>query len=120
MNELKSTERRFDDVTILDFQCDIIIGLGTTELRQQTRRLIEEGRVRIILNLADVKYVDSSGLGEMVAALTTAARRGGDIVLLNVSENVLHLLKVTKLATVFAIYDDERKAIEGIREGLNG
>ncbi len=117
MTELKSVERHFDDVTILEFKCDIIIGLGTTELRQQTRRLIGEGRVKIILNLAEVRYVDSSGMGEMVAALTTAARHGGDIALLNVSDNVLHLLKVTKLVTVFAIYDDEQEAVKSIKGG---
>lgn len=116
MTELKSSERYFEDVTILDFENDIIIGQGTSELRQETRRLIGEGRVKIILNLAKVKYVDSSGLGEMVSALTTAARKRGNIVLLNVSPNVMDLLRVTKLVSVFAIYGDEQDAIEGVKD----
>lgn len=117
MTEALSIARHFEDVTVLDFKCDIIIGFGTNELRQQTRRLIEEGRVKLILNLADVRYVDSSGMGEMVSALIAAARRGGDIVLLNISANILHLLRVTKLVTVFEIYDDEQEAIKGIKGG---
>lgn len=117
MTEIKVSERKFEEVTVLNFEGDITIGQGTSILRQETRRLIKEGRINIILNLADVRYIDSSGLGEMVSALTASGREGGTIVLLNVSQNVRELLRVTKLVTVFRIYNDEQSAFRSIRGG---
>jgi len=117
MSSVKLTERVAARVTILDIEGDITVFGGASELRKEVRRLIQDGRINIILNLAGVRYVDSSGLGAMVAALTTAIREGGKVALLNVSRNVLELLEITKLTSVFEIYGDERYAAKTIAEG---
>ena len=117
MSDVRLTERVTERVTILDIEGDITIFGGTSELRKEVRRLIQEGHINIILNLADVRYVDSSGLGAMVAALTTANRVGGQVALLNVSQNILELLEVTKLVSVFDIYSDERYATKAVGGG---
>jgi anti-sigma B factor antagonist len=109
-----SGERQVGRVTILDLEGGITFGGGTADLRQQTRRLIAEGRTDILLNLAGVRYVDSSGLGEMVAAQTAARRVGGRVAVLSPSANVRELLKVTALTGVFDIYEDESAAIAGM------
>jgi anti-sigma B factor antagonist len=104
-------------VTILDLEGDITFGEGTTTLRKETRRLIGEGRPNILLNLAQVRYVDSSALGEMVSALIATRREKGRIALLNVTPNVWELFEITRLATVFDTYTDELAACKdaGVR-----
>ena len=104
-------ERHAGRVTILDLEGDVTINVGTAALRRETRRLIAEGRVYILLNLARVRYVDSSGLGEMVAAQTAARRAGGRIGLLAPTPNVREVFKVTRMAQVFDIYEDEAGAL---------
>jgi anti-sigma B factor antagonist len=104
MAGVKIYEHNSPGQTIMDIEGDIIFGEGTGTLREEIRRSIREGRCNIVLNLARVRYVDSSGLGEMVSGLLAACREGGQIRLMNVSPNVQELLNVTKLATVFDVY----------------
>ncbi len=104
-------ERHSGRVTILDLEGNVTFGEGTATLRRETRRLIAGGRPDILLNFARVRYVDSSGLGEMVAVQTTARRAGGRVALLSLSQNVREVFEVTRLGQVFDIYDDESSAL---------
>lgn len=112
-------ERRFGRVTILDLKGGVTIGEGTATLRRETRRLIGEGRPDLLLNLSGVRYVDSSGLGEMVAAQAAARRAGGRVALLGLSPNVREVFEVTRLLTIFDIYEDEAVALRGMDGGQN-
>ncbi len=108
---LTVTERQVGDLTALDLEGHLtIIGHGSGTLRRAIRHLIEEGRRNFVLNLARVSYVDSSGLGELVASLLAITRAGGQLKLLNVRENVREVMEVTRLQTVFEIGDDESSA----------
>ena len=114
---LTVSERRSGQMTVLDLEGSVTLGDGTATLRRETRRLIAEGRADILLNLSDVRYVDSSGLGEMVAALAAARRAGGRVALLGLSPNVREVFAVTRLLTVFDIYEDEAGALTGMGTG---
>jgi anti-sigma B factor antagonist len=116
---LTVSERRCGQMTVLDLEGSVTLGDGTATLRRETRRLIAEGRADILLNLSDVRYVDSSGLGEMVAALAAARRAGGRVALLGLSPNVREVFAVTRLLTVFDIYEDEAGALRGRAAGQN-
>lgn len=116
---LAVSERRFGQMTVLDLEGSVTLGDGTATLRRETRRLTAEGRPDILLNLSRVRYVDSSGLGEMVAAQAAARRAGGRVALLGLSPNVREVFAVTRLLTVFDIYDDEAGALRGMDGGQN-
>jgi len=111
MAQLNISERQAGDVTILDLTGEIRIGGGTTELRVTIRDRILQGHNKILLNLSGVKYIDSSGIGELVANYTTASRDGGQLKLLNLTQKVQDLLVITKLLTVFDAYDNESEAL---------
>jgi anti-sigma B factor antagonist len=111
MNEVQISQRQSGDVTILDVDGNITFGEGTTTLRTEIRRVINDGRPEIVLNLAQVRYVDSSGLGEMVSGFMAAQRDGGYLKLMNVSPNVRDLLEVTKLVSVFDVYPARAEAV---------
>jgi len=111
------SERQCGRATILDLEGNVTFGEGTATLRKETRRLTAEGRVFILLNLAGVRYVDSSGLGEMVAAQTAARRGGGRVAVLGLSPNVRALFEMTALTNVFDIYEDEAGALRGMASG---
>ncbi len=104
--------REVAHVTILDLHGRIILGDEIHALRDAVRGLIAEGKKKIILNLADVDYLDSSGLGELVSCFTTVRNAGGELKLLNLSQKVHDVLYVTKLYTVFDIRDDEFTAVK--------
>ena len=108
---MKIVERQVGDVTILDLHGKILIGEGDDALRDAVTRLVDGGKTRIILNLADVPYVDSAGLGEIVRCYTTVSRKGGKLKLLNLTKKVHDLLQITKLYTVFDVRNDEATAI---------
>ena len=110
-------ERQVGGVMVLDLEGGITFGGGTADLRQGTRRLIADGHAHILLNLAGVRYVDSSGLGEMVAAQTAAHRVGGRVAILSPSANVRELFEVTALTGVFDIFEDEAAAVEQMEAG---
>ena len=109
---LEITPREVDHVTILDIRGRIILGDETDVLRAAVRDLIAKGKKKIILNLADVDYIDSSGVGELVGGFTAVRNAGGDLKLLNLTTKVHDVLHVTKLYTVFDIRDDEFKAVK--------
>jgi len=94
-------------VTIVDLYGRIVLGEGSAGVRDLVRNLIKEGNRKILLNLRDVDYIDSSGLGELVNAFTIMRSQGGELKLLNLSKSVRALFQITKLLTVFDITDDE-------------
>jgi anti-sigma B factor antagonist len=115
MAELNIRERQAGDVTILDMDGKITIGDGNVALRSAIRRLIEEGKKKILLNLGGVGYVDSSGIGELVSSYTTIQREGGQLKLLNLTQKIQDLLGITKLLTVFDTYTDESQALNSFK-----
>ena len=108
---MKSNSRRVDGVTIMDLSGRITLGEGSVMLRDQIRELLGKGEKKILLNLGDVTYIDSSGIGELVSAFTTVRNQGGELKLLNLTKKVHDLLQITKLYTVFDVKDDEASAI---------
>src|SRR6266511_1917388 len=111
MAELNISERPVGDVTILDMDGKITIGEGSVALRTAVRRLLEEGKKKILLNLAKVGYIDSSGIGELVSSYTAIGKEGGKLKLLNLTQKLQDLLTITKLLTVFDAYDSEAEAL---------
>ena len=108
---LTITSREVDGVTVLDLSGRITLGEGSVQLRDAIRDLISKGSKSVLLNLGDVNYIDSSGLGELVSAYTTAKNQSAALKLLKLTKKVHDLLQLTKLYTVFDIYDDEASAI---------
>ena len=108
---MKVSSRQVDGVTILDLSGRITLGEGSVQLRDAVRELLAKGQKHILLNLGDVNYIDSSGIGELVSAYTTARNQGGELKLLNLTKKVHDLLQITKLYTVFDVKDDEASAI---------
>ena len=109
---LKIDTRVVAHVTILDIEGRIILGPEIGQLRDAVRNLLAEGTKKIILNLAGVDYIDSSGVGELVSSFTTVRNSGGELKLLNLSQKVKDILYVTKLYTVFDIKEDEFTAVK--------
>jgi anti-sigma B factor antagonist len=108
---LSIASREVDGVTVLDLGGRITLGEGSVQLREAIRDLIGKGQKKILLNLGDVSYIDSSGLGELVSAFTTSKNQGAALKLLNLTNKVKDVLQLTKLYTVFDIYDAEVTAI---------
>lgn len=111
MAELNISERQVGDVTILDMDGKITIGEGSVALRTAIRRLLEEGKKKILLNLARVGYIDSSGIGELVSSYTAINKESGELKLLNLTQKLQDLLTITKLLTVFDVYESEKEAL---------
>src|SRR6476659_1892001 len=109
---LKSSARQVDGITILDLSGRITLGEGSVVLRDTIREVLGKGEKKILLNLGDVTYIDSSGIGELVSAFTAVRKEGGELKLLNLTKKVHDLLQITKLYTVFDIKDDEAAAIQ--------
>jgi len=109
---MKITNREVDHVTILDINGRIVLGNETETLRSAVRELVGKSKKKIILNLAGVDYIDSSGVGELVASFTAVRNSGGELKLLNLTQKVQDVLNVTKLYTVFDVKDDEFKAVK--------
>ena len=108
---MKIKTRQVDGVTIMDCSGRITLGEGSVTLRDSVRDLLAKGSKKILLNLGDVSYIDSSGIGELVSAFTTVRNQGGDLKLLNLTKKVHDLLQITKLYTVFDVKDDEASAV---------
>ena len=115
MAELNISERQVGDVTILDMDGKITIGEGSVALRTAVRRLLEEGKKKILLNLARVGYIDSSGIGELVSSYTAIGKDQGQLKLLNQTKKIHDLLTITKLLTVFESFDDEAAAVSSFK-----
>jgi len=109
---MKSNTRQVDGVTIIDLSGRITLGEGSTVLRDLVRQNVAKGNKKILLNLGDVTYIDSSGIGELVSAFTSVRNAGGELKLLNLTKKVHDLLQITKLYTVFDVKDDEAAAIQ--------
>ena len=109
---MKVNSRQVNGVTILDLSGRITLGEGSVVLRDTIRDLVGKGNKQILLNLGDVTYIDSSGIGELVSAFTTVRNQGGDLKLLNLTKKVHDLLQITKLYTVFDIKEDEANAVQ--------
>jgi anti-sigma B factor antagonist len=108
---LKSSTRQVDGITVLDLSGRITLGEGSVILRDTIREVLGKGEKKILLNLGDVTYIDSSGIGELVSAFTAVRKEGGELKLLNLTKKVHDLLQITKLYTVFDVKDDEAAAI---------
>ena len=108
---MRSNTRQVNGVSIVDLSGRITLGEGSVLLRDTVRDLIAKGQKKILLNLGDVTYIDSSGIGELVSAFTTVRNHGGELKLLNLTKKVHDLLQITKLYTVFDVKDDEAAAV---------
>ena len=113
--ELKIKTRTVDGISVVDCAGRIIFGEEAASLRETVKGLVAQNK-RIILNLGDVTYIDSGGLGTLVALYTTARSAGGSIKLASLTKRVGDLLQVTKLLTVFDVYDDEKQALDSFRK----
>jgi anti-sigma B factor antagonist len=115
MSELNIQERRIGEVTVLDMDGNVRIGGSNVALEKAIKGLIAEGRNQVLLNLARVAYIDSSGLGELVSAHVALSKKGGKIKLLNLTTRLNELMTITKLSTVFDVFEDESKAVESFK-----
>jgi anti-sigma B factor antagonist len=104
-------ERAVGDVIVLDLKGKVTLGQGDELLKDKVNSLVNQGHRKIVLNLADVPYVDSAGLGEIVRTYTTVSRQGGSMKLLNLTKRITDLLAITKLLTVFETFDVESDAV---------
>jgi len=108
---MKASTRQVEGITIVDLSGRITLGEGSVVLRDTVKELLGKGQKKILLNLADVSYIDSSGIGELVSAFTSVRNQGGELKLLHLTKKVHDLLQITKLYTVFDVKDDEAAAI---------
>src|SRR5712692_6153194 len=109
---MKASNRQVNGVTVVDMSGRITLGEGSVVLRESVRDLVAKEQKKILLNLGDVTYIDSSGIGELVSAFTTVRNQGGELKLLNLTKKVHDLLQITKLYTVFDVKDDEATAVK--------
>jgi len=108
---IKASTRQVEEITVVDLSGRITLGEGSTVLRDTVRELLGRGQKKILLNLGDVTYIDSSGIGELVSGFTTVSNQGGQLKLLNLTKKVHDLLQITKLYTVFEVHNEEAAAI---------
>ena len=113
---LNITERQKDDVSILDLEGNVIMGGGSALLRETIRRLVGQGKNRILLNFGEVKYLDSSGIGELMASLVSLNRQGGQLGFCNLTERVTEVMELSSLISIFEIFDSEDAALKGFEE----
>jgi len=116
--KITASTRLVGGVTIVDLSGRIVLGEGSAGLRDLLRNLVSEGIKKILLNLRNVDYIDSSGLGELVSAFTSMRSQGGELKLLNLTKRVQDLLLVTKLYTVFDITDDEATSVKSFSPAI--
>ena len=109
---MKIATHKVNDITVLDLSGRITLGEGSVQLRDTVRDLVAKGQKKIVLNLGEVNYMDSSGVGELVTAYTTVKNQGGELKLVNLTKKIEDLMTITKLATVFDIHNDEASAIK--------
>jgi anti-sigma B factor antagonist len=108
---IQVTTRQVGDVSVVDVVGRITLGEGGSILRETVRDLVSKGKKKVLLNLGEVSYIDSSGIGELVSAFTTVTNQGGVMKLLNLTKRVQGLLQITKLYTVFEVFDSEISAM---------
>ena len=115
MTSLQGTCREVSDVAVVDFSGKITLGEGSSVLRNTIRDLLDRGHRKILLNLADVDYIDSSGIGELVSAYTAVRNASGEMKLLQLTRRVHDILQITRLFTVFDVQSDEDSALRSFR-----
>jgi anti-sigma B factor antagonist len=108
---VRMTSRQVGDVTVIDAAGRITLGEGASDFRDTIRSLAAKGQKKILLNLSEVSYIDSSGIGELVSGFTTVTNGGGQLKLVGLSKRIKDLLQITKLYTVFDVYDEEATAV---------
>jgi len=108
---IKLNIRQVGDVTVIDAIGRITLGEGSSIFREEIKDLVSKGNKKILLNLAEVSYIDSSGIGELVSGFTSVSNAGGQLKLLKLTKRIQDLLQITKLYTVFEVFDDEAKAL---------
>ncbi|MFY9726363.1 MAG: STAS domain-containing protein [Bryobacteraceae bacterium] len=108
---VKLSTRQVGDVAVIDVAGRITLGEGSSALRETLRDMVSKNQKKILLNLGEVSYIDSSGIGELVSGFTTVTNSGGQLKLLNLNKRVKDLLQITKLYTVFDVHEDEAGAI---------
>ncbi|MGB9083968.1 MAG: STAS domain-containing protein [Terriglobales bacterium] len=114
--KMQTTTRQIGDIVVLDISGRITLGEGNVILREIVRGLVDKGNKKIVLNLGEVQYIDSSGIGELVRTHTTVRNQGGQLKLVNLNKRVNDLLQMTKLSAVFEIESDEASAMKSLRE----
>ena len=107
--------RQVGDVSVVDVAGRITLGEGSSALRDTLRELVSKNQKKILLNLGEVSYIDSSGIGELVSGFTTVTNSGGELKLLNLAKRVKDLLQITKLYTVFDVHEDEAAAVRSFK-----
>ncbi|MBI3650146.1 MAG: STAS domain-containing protein [Acidobacteria bacterium] len=105
-------ERVVESVSVLDLSGKIVLGEGDIQIKERIRDLLSDGQRKILLNLGDVSYIDSAGLGALISSYATTKREGGHLKLVNLTKRVQDLLAITKLITVFETFDNEKEALE--------
>jgi anti-sigma B factor antagonist len=113
---VKMNTRQIGDVTVIDAAGRITLGEGSTAFREAIKDLVAKGQKKILLNLGDISYIDSSGIGELVSGFTSVSNGGGQLKLLNLTKRVQDLLQITKLYTVFEVFDDEAVALSSYQD----
>jgi len=112
---LQGTFREVGEIAVVDFSGKITLGEGSSMLRRTIRELVDKGHRKILINLFDVDYIDSSGIGELVSGYTTVRSAGGELKLLNLTRRVHDILQITRLFTVFDVQSDEDSALRSFR-----
>lgn len=113
---VKLNTRQIGDVTVIDAAGRITLGEGSTTFREAIKDLVAKGQKKVLLNLGEISYIDSSGIGEMVSGFTSVSNAGGQLKLLNLTKRVQDLLQITKLYTVFEVFDDEAVALSSFQD----
>jgi anti-sigma B factor antagonist len=119
MNDLNITERRANSILILDLKGNIKLGKGNIQLHDTIRLLVERGEKNVLLNLGGVSHIDSSGLGELIAGYITLKKSGGVMKLLHLTKRVRELMVITKLLTIFYVYNSESEAVKSFQPFFN-
>ena len=108
---MKTVVRKVDNMVILDLKGKITIGAGDIMLREHINKVLEQGEKNILLNMAELTYMDSSGMGELISCYTSVTNRGGKLKLLNLTKKIQNLLQITQLITIFEVYENEAEAV---------
>ena len=116
--DLTTHTRHVCDVTIVDIAGRVVLGPESAALRSLVSELMADGHKKVVFNLGDVDYIDSSGLGYLISAYTTVRNRGGELKLLNLTKNVHNIMQMTKLYTIFDVADNEEAAVKSFRQSL--
>ena len=112
---IQASTRAVDGIAIVDISGQLRLGEGTGKLRDVVQQLVREGYRKILLNLAGVVHIDSSGIGELMSSYTTLRNQGGELKLMNLNKNVRNLLQITRLFTIFDVHDDQASALKAFQ-----